>query len=184
MPLKAIRLLPERTKRQGSICSAPAPAGEAAPRFAFWPAPGPNCLKRLSACPRGEPKGKVLSVQPRPVSDLSAFGVLFFGVFGAGESANGSLQQLKVLSVQPRPRRGTELRSFRPAPGPNCLKVYPFTPGENQKARFYPLSPATVGKRRCDCFLGRLRDLILTISLISTRFWRLLVDLASGLGGF
>jgi hypothetical protein len=36
--------------------------------------------------------------------------------------------------------------------------------GENQKARFYPLSPATVGSSstvgRCDCPLGRPRGLI------------------------
>jgi len=38
------RFLPESTKRQGFICSPPAPSAEAAPRFAIWPAPGPNCL--------------------------------------------------------------------------------------------------------------------------------------------
>ena len=38
------RLLPESTKRQSSIRSLPAPSAEAAPRFAFWPGPGPNCL--------------------------------------------------------------------------------------------------------------------------------------------
>ena len=48
------------------------------------PAPGPNCLHSLSVYSRREPKGK-------------------------------------VLSVQPRPRRQTELRSFWPAPGLRLL---------------------------------------------------------------
>jgi hypothetical protein len=48
--------------------------------------------------------------------------------------------------------------------GPGAFKVYPFTPGENHKAKFDPFSPATVGKRRCDYFLGQPRGLILTIS--------------------
>jgi hypothetical protein len=59
------RLLPERTKRQGSTRSLPAPSAEAAPRFAFWPAPGPNCLYSLSIYSRRVPKGKVLSVLSR-----------------------------------------------------------------------------------------------------------------------
>ena len=75
---------------------------------------------------------------------------------------------------------------FGPAPGPNCtklrrkhqkrehrkligqgrlrdliaFKVYPFTPGENHKATFYPFTPATGGRSSCDCPLGRPRDLI------------------------
>jgi hypothetical protein len=36
--------------------------------------------------------------------------------------------------------------------------VYPLAPGENEKARLYPFSPATVGRKSCDSHLGRPRD--------------------------
>jgi hypothetical protein len=102
------RLLPGGTKRRGSIRSLPAPSAEAAPRFAFWPAP--NCLS-LFVYSRREPKGEVLS----------------------------------VLSRHRRQKQHRDSHFGRPR-GLIAFKVYPFTPGEYQKAKFYPFSPGTVGR--------------------------------------
>ena len=64
----------------------------------------------------------------------------------------------KVLSVQPRHRREKQHRDShfgRPRDRDShfgrprdliAFKVYPFTPGENQKARFYLFSPGTGGR--------------------------------------
>ena len=60
----------------------------------------------------------------------------------------------KVLSARPRHRREKQHRDShlsRPR-GLIAFKVYPFAPGEYQKARFYPLSPGTGGRLSCDPF--------------------------------
>jgi hypothetical protein len=120
----------------------------------LWPGPGPNYYSLYS---RGEPKGKVLSVQPRPRRQTE------LRSFWPGLSVySRRVPKGKVLSVQPGP--GGRLSCDGRPRGLISFKGYPFTPGDNQKARFYPFSPATVGKRRRDGFLGRPRGLILTMS--------------------
>ena len=60
----------------------------------------------------------------------------------------------KVLSARPRHRLEKQHRDShlsRPR-GLIAFKVYPFAPGEYQKARFYPLSPGTGGRLSCDPF--------------------------------
>ena len=62
------RLLQERTKRQGSIRSLPAPSAEAAPRFAFWPAPGLP-LKSIPLLPESTKRQGSICSAPAPAAD-------------------------------------------------------------------------------------------------------------------
>ncbi len=99
---------------------------------------------------RGEPKGKVLPAKPRRKHQKKEHRKLIgqnrprglMAVFSRG------VPKGKVLFVLPRHRRQKQHRDsqFGRPRGLIAFELYPFTPGEYRKARFYPFSPGPVSR--------------------------------------